>query len=83
MGENEAESEAEHGLVGKYLHRFFGRSWKTTAAAIVVGGSSAMQVIEEGMPTTGAGWAKLTAQLGIAFGFAFAKDHNISGGKKA
>jgi len=68
------------GIVGRFLSRIFGRSYRTTIAGVVTVLAQGV-ALAPGVPPEVAHWAQVLAGLASGAGLLIAKDARVSGPK--
>ena len=79
--ETRGDESDDGGAVGRFFHSLFGKSWKTT----VTGGAAlvfSVAPLVPGIPHSIVDFCRNAAPFVLGGGLLFAKDHNVSGGKK-
>ena len=74
----DAPSPTEDGLIGAFLVRIFGRSYRTTLAGLVTVVAQGI-ALSPGIDPSAAHWAQVVAGMASGAGLLIAKDSRISG----
>jgi hypothetical protein len=80
MSEQPQPLDDDGGIVGRFLSRIFGRSYRTTIAGVVTVLAQGV-ALAPGVPPEVAHWAQVLAGLASGAGLLIAKDARVSGPK--
>jgi hypothetical protein len=80
MNEQQQPFDDDGGIVGRFLSRIFGRSYRTTIAGVVTVLAQGV-ALAPGVPPEVAHWAQVLAGLASGAGLLTAKDARVSGPK--
>jgi hypothetical protein len=80
MNEQQQPLDDDGGIVGRFLSRIFGRSYRTTIAGVVTVLAQGV-ALAPGVPLEVAHWAQVLAGLASGAGLLIAKDARVSGPK--
>jgi hypothetical protein len=80
MNEQPQPLDDDGGIVGRFLSRIFGRSYRTTIAGVVTVLAQGV-ALAPGVPPEVAHWAQVLAGLASGAGLLIAKDARVSGPK--
>lgn len=80
MSEQQQPLDDDGGIVGRFLSRIFGRSYRTTIAGVVTVLAQGV-ALAPGVPPEVAHWAQVLAGLASGAGLLIAKDARVSGPK--
>jgi hypothetical protein len=69
---------SDDGVVGSFLARIFGRSYRTTLAGLVTVVAQGI-ALSPGIDPAAAHWAQVVAGMASGAGLLIAKDHRVSG----
>jgi hypothetical protein len=76
--DNKTHTDDDDGAIGAFLHRIFGRSYRTTIAGIVTVVAQGV-ALAPGVDPSVAHWAQVIAGLASGAGLLIAKDARVSG----